>query len=61
MNENLLRKKIAKLEFEQDQLLAELKYIDTLLKNIGFSNGLATIKDVALEMIDSEKKMKRKI
>lgn len=57
MNENLLRKKIAKLEFEQDQLMAELKGIDVLLRKIGFSNGLSTFKGVANELLEIDHKM----
>lgn len=43
--------KIAYLEFVNDQLQTELEYIDSLLKMIGFSEGLITIKTVAKEMI----------
>ncbi len=53
-NEKLL-KKVSELESLNDQLLAELKYLDGLLKKIGFVEGLKTLKFAALEMIDQDK------
>ena len=51
MNKAQLEKKIAKLEFIQDQLETELQYIDHLLKSVGFPQGIASAKDVALELL----------
>ncbi|MCB1181422.1 MAG: hypothetical protein KDK55_05325 [Chlamydiia bacterium] len=48
----ILEKKIAYLEFVNDQLSSEIVYIDDLLKKIGFEGGLATIKCVAEEVIE---------
>ena len=52
--ENTLQKRVAYLEFINDQLQAELHYVDQLLKIIGFPEGLDTIKDVAQEVIEEE-------
>lgn len=47
-----LLKKIAHLEFVNDQLMAEVTYTDTLLKQIGFAEGLATMKCTAEEILE---------
>jgi hypothetical protein len=52
MNKAQLQKKIARLEFVYDQLEAELLYVDTLLKSVGFPHGLASAKEVALELLE---------
>ncbi len=54
MQANAHEKKIAYLEFVNDQLLSEIHYVDQLLKIIGFPNGLETIKSAAQEVIDEE-------
>lgn len=54
MENQLLNQKIAGLEFINDQLLAELQYVDQLLREIGFSEGLETIKQAAREVIEEE-------
>ena len=46
-----LQKKVAKLEFEQDQLLTEMEYIDHLLRSVGFPEGLESVKFTAQEML----------
>lgn len=52
MNNKTLEKEIARLESLNDQLETELTYIDRLLKLSGFSRGLESLKEVALEMIE---------
>jgi hypothetical protein len=52
MNKAQLQQKIARLEFEHDQLETELLYIDRLLKSVGFPRGLASAKEVALELLE---------
>lgn len=52
MKNKTLLKKIAYLEFENDQLQTEIQYVDHLLKLIGFSDGLETIKLAAQEIIN---------
>lgn len=54
--EQQLQQKVAYLEFVNDQLVAEIEYVDRLLKIIGFPDGLETIKNAALEVIEEEEK-----
>ena len=49
-----LHKKIAYLEFVNDQLEAELKNLDSLLRDTGFPNGLESVKEVALQMMEED-------
>jgi hypothetical protein len=51
-----LLKKIAKLETVNDQLTAELHYLEQLSKALGFQDGLKTLKAAALEMLAADKK-----
>ena len=53
--EEKLLKKIAKLESMCDQLQAEMRYLDQLLVEVGFEEGLKTLKSAALELIDKKK------
>jgi hypothetical protein len=52
MNKLQLKKKIARLEFMHDQMTTELIYVDHLLQNVGFPRGLASAKEVALELLE---------
>jgi hypothetical protein len=54
MEYKALEKKIAYLEFLNDQLSSEIFYIDRLLKIIGFPEGLETIKSAAQEVVEEE-------
>lgn len=58
MTKAQLQKKIDRLEFIQDQLQAELSYVDFLLKEVGFPNGLVSAKEVALEIIAKDQQKK---
>lgn len=49
-------KKIAKLETINDQLAAEISYLDQLARSLGFAEGLKTLKSAALEMLESDRK-----
>lgn len=51
-----LLKKIAKLETINDQLAAELNYLEHLARALGFAEGLKTLKAAALEMLDTDPK-----
>lgn len=51
MTKKELEKKIAYLEFINDQISTELKYVDKLLKLIGFPEGLETLKSASQELI----------
>ena len=49
MDQDILQRKIAKLESLYDQLQSEMNYLDSLLKEVGFEEGLKTLKEAALE------------
>jgi hypothetical protein len=53
MNKTQLQTKVARLEFVHDQLETELQYVDNLLKSVGFPQGLASAKEVALELLQN--------
>jgi hypothetical protein len=55
MDLQTLEKRVAYLEFVNDQLQSEIEYVDLLLREAGFSEGLSTLKSVALEVIEEEK------
>lgn len=52
--EERLKKKISELESLNDQLLTEMQYLDRLLKEVGFENGLQTLKIAALELLEQD-------
>ena len=54
MKTNELLKKIAKLESLCDQLQSEMNYIDQLLREVGFEDGLETLKEAALELLEKK-------
>ena len=54
MEQHHLQQRIAYLEFVNDQLFTEIRYVDNLLKIIGFPDGLETIKSAAQESIEEE-------
>jgi len=54
MEKEQLQKRISELETINDQLVAELSYLDRLLKEVGFENGLLTLKMAAQELLDEE-------
>lgn len=54
-HKDLLRR-IAKLETVNDQLAAELHYLEHLAKALGFAEGLKTLKAAALEMLETDQK-----
>ena len=56
---SLLQKRISQLEFSNDQLATEIEYVDKLLKLIGFSNGLQTVKEAAQEIWEEQEKKRQ--
>jgi acetylglutamate synthase len=54
MTKAQLLKKIAYLESVNDQLSTEVTYVDHLMRLIGFSEGLITVKATAQEILDKE-------
>ena len=57
MNQAELEQKKATLETQNDQLLSELAYIDQLMRKVGFSNGLETVKATAYELIEVDEEL----
>ena len=55
MTKKDLIKKVAQLESVNDHLLTELSYIDRLMRLVGFSGGLETVKLTAQEIHESNK------
>lgn len=51
MTKAQLLTKIARMESLQDHLMTELSYLDQLLRQVGFEEGLTTVKAVAEEII----------
>jgi len=51
MSSKDLANKIAQLEFQNDQLLSELQYLDEIARKVGFIDGLNTLKSAALDLI----------
>ncbi len=49
-----LLKKVAYLESLNDHLLTELGYVDHLMRLVGFSGGLETVKLTARELYETE-------
>lgn len=52
MTKTQLMRKIAQLESINDQLAAEVEYVDRLMRLLGFSEGLLTVKATAQEILD---------
>ncbi len=55
MTKEQMLKKISELESINDQLQAEIRYLDKLLREVGFENGLKTLKFAAKELIEQDK------
>lgn len=60
MKQKDLLKKIAKLETQNDQIAAELNYLEHLARALGFAEGLKTLKAAALEMLETDHKKESK-
>ncbi|MCX6987952.1 MAG: hypothetical protein WCG14_00290 [Chlamydiia bacterium] len=54
MEPNKLLKKISELESMNDQLISELRFLDSLLRKIGFEEGLKTLKLAAQEILEQD-------
>lgn len=54
MEKEELQKRVSELETINDQLVAELAYLDQLLRQVGFEKGLITLKIAAQELIEEE-------
>ncbi len=56
MNEKKLIKRIAQLESINDQLVAELQFLDTITKELGFQEGIKTLKAAAEELLEEQQR-----
>lgn len=52
MTKTQLLKRIAVLESINDQLSTEVQYVDRLMRMLGFSDGLFTVKSTAQEILE---------
>lgn len=52
MKQQELQDKVAYLESLNDQLEAELAYLDSLMREIGFAEGLETVKETARDIYE---------
>ncbi|MCX6987639.1 MAG: hypothetical protein NT065_05745 [Chlamydiae bacterium] len=55
MEENQLLRRISELESINDQLISEIRFLDTLLRKIGFEEGLKTLKMAAQEIVEQDR------
>ena len=51
-----LLKRISELESMNDQLLSEIRYLDELMREIGFDDGLKTLKVAAHEILEQDRR-----
>ena len=51
-----LLKHISELESLNDQLISELRFLDNLLRKVGFEEGLITLKSAAQELLQHDHK-----
>jgi hypothetical protein len=56
MTKEQMLKKLSELESINDQLQAEIRYLDQLLREVGFEEGLKTLKFAAQELIEQDKR-----
>ncbi len=54
MSEKKLKDKIAKLESINDLLSAEIRHLHQIAMKLGFPEGLKTLKEAAMELIELE-------
>ena len=55
MNKVELLKKISELESLNDQLISELRFLNDLLRKVGFEEGLKTLKSAAEDLIEQDR------
>lgn len=55
MQKKDLVQQVAKLESINDQLASEIRELDKLARNLGFSDGIETLKAAAIELIEERK------
>ncbi len=57
MDQEKMLKRISELESINDQLLTEIRCLDQLLRQVGFEEGLKTLKFAANELIEQDKNL----
>jgi len=57
MTKEQMLKKISELESINDQLQTEIRYLDQLLRGIGFEEGLKTLKFAAQELVEQDRQV----
>jgi len=55
MHQDALLKRISELESLNDQLISELRFLDDLLRKVGFEEGLKTLKCAAEDLIEQDR------
>lgn len=55
LEKELLLKKISELESLNDQLISELRFLNDLLRKVGFEEGLKTLKSAAEDLIEQDR------
>lgn len=55
MDENNYIKKIAQLETMNDQLQTEFNHLNDLLIQLGFDDGITTLKEAAKDLLENKK------
>ena len=55
MQKKDLVQQVAKLETINDQLASEIRELDRLARNLGFSDGIETLKAAAIELIEERR------
>ncbi len=56
MREKQLEKRLAKIESLYDQLLADVDNLNSLLIELGFEEGIVTLRQAAKELLEKKKK-----
>ena len=54
MGNQKLIQRIAQLESVNDQLVAELEFLDNISRKLGFQEGLKTLKSAAEELLEEQ-------
>jgi hypothetical protein len=55
MKNQKLIQRIAQLESINDQLVAELEFLDNIARQLGFQEGLKTLKSAAQELLEEQR------
>jgi len=50
-----LVKRVAQLESLNDQLLSELQFLDEIARELGFAEGIKSLKSAAKELLDEQR------